>query len=191
MQSLIQIFQFLFTLFASTFLLRFIAQWVRADFRNPISQAIMQITSPLLIPVRRIIPGWKGKDTASLLLFFLLMAIGTVLTGLLHGGKGATEPLFLLVMTLYNTFSAVLNLYFYIFIVSAILSWVNQNPYNPVYLFLNSLTTPILRPLRRFIPLIGNTIDITPMIAILVIFFLQNESPNWFNALYRALTMTM
>lgn len=187
MASLIQIFQFLITLFASTFLLRFIAQWVRADFRNPISQAIMQITNPLLIPARRVIPGWKGKDMASLLLFFAIIALGTILVGVLHASKGSTDPLFLVVMTLFNAFTAVLNMYFYLFIISTILSWVNQNPYHPVHQFLNSLTAPVLRPLRRFIPPIGGTLDITPMIAILVIFFFQNESPKWFNALYNAL----
>lgn len=184
MTSLIEIFQFLITLFASTFLLRFIAQWVRADFRNPISQAIMQITNPLVIPARRVIPGWKGKDMASLVLFFAIIAAGTFLFLVL---LGKTEPLYLIMNILLSAFLAVLSLYFYIFIVSVILSWVNQNPYNPVYQFLNSITAPVLRPLRRFIPPIGGTIDITPMIAVLVIFFFKNESPLWFNALYKAL----
>lgn len=184
MQSLIQIFHFLITLFASAFLLRFIAQWVRADHRNPIAQAIMQITNPLVIPARRIIPGWKGKDMASLFIFIVILVAETVLFASLTGN---TSPAYIVVSALMSIALAVLSLYFYIFIVSAILSWVNQNPYNPVYQFLNAISAPVLRPLRKVIPPIGGTIDITPMIAILIIFFLQNESPKWFGALLVAL----
>lgn len=184
MQSLIQIFHFLITLFASAFLLRFIAQWVRADHRNPIAQAIMQITNPLVIPARRVIPGWKGKDMASLFIFIALLVAETILFATL---TGQISPAYIFVGSLMRMTLAVLSLYFYIFILSAILSWVNQNPYNPVHQFLHAISAPVLRPLRKFIPLIGGVIDITPMIAILVIFFFQNESPRWFEALLKIL----
>ena len=62
MQGLFIITHYLVGLYASVVLLRFLAQWLRADFRNPISQAIAQATNPLLLPLRRIIPGWKGQD---------------------------------------------------------------------------------------------------------------------------------
>lgn len=184
MQSLFTIFHILITLFASTFLLRFIAQWVQADHRNPIAQAIMSITNPLVIPARKFIPGWKGKDMASLFLFVLILFAEAILFGFL---TQQTAPLRIIISALANITTTALNLYFYVLFVSAIMSWVNQNPYNPAYQFLNAITVPILRPLRRFIPLIGGVLDLTPMIAILIIFFLQNESPKWFGALYKAL----
>ncbi|NPA15102.1 MAG: YggT family protein [Deferribacteres bacterium] len=66
----------------------------------------------------------------------------------------------------------VLKLYFWIIIIRAIISWVNPDPYNPIVRFLYQVTEPVLRPIRRIIPPIGG-IDLSPMVVILVIYFLQ------------------
>ena len=66
----------------------------------------------------------------------------------------------------------VLWLYMWVIIVRALISWVNPDPWNPIVQFLNRATEPVLAPIRRWIGLrIG--MDLSPMIAILVIFFLQ------------------
>ncbi len=66
----------------------------------------------------------------------------------------------------------VLTIYMYIIIVSALLSWVNPDPYNPIVRFLYSVTEPVLRPIRSRLRLsIG--IDISPLLVILVIWFIQ------------------
>ena len=67
-----------------------------------------------------------------------------------------------------------LNLYIWAFIISALLSWVNPDPYNPIVRFLYNITEPVLARLRRLIPLQFGGIDLTPMIVILAIIFLQN-----------------
>lgn len=66
----------------------------------------------------------------------------------------------------------VLSVYMWIIIISAIISWVNPDPYNPIVRFLYSVTEPILRPIRRLIG-IGMGIDISPVIVILIIFFIK------------------
>ncbi len=66
----------------------------------------------------------------------------------------------------------VLRIYFWIIIIRAIISWVNPDPYNPIVRFLYQITEPVLRPIRRIIPPMGG-IDISPLIVILVIYFLQ------------------
>ncbi len=66
----------------------------------------------------------------------------------------------------------VLRIYFWIIIIRAIISWVNPDPYNPIVRFLYQITEPVLRPIRRIIPPLGG-IDISPLIVILVIYFLQ------------------
>jgi len=66
-----------------------------------------------------------------------------------------------------------LDLYGLILFVRILMSWVNPDPYNPIMRFLRSATDPILLPLRRIIPPIGGMIDISPMIALLLIHLLK------------------
>jgi len=65
-----------------------------------------------------------------------------------------------------------LNLYLWIIIIRALISWVNPDPYNTVVVFLYRVTEPVLRPIRKRLPM-GMGIDFSPVVVILVIFFLQ------------------
>ncbi|MBE9546098.1 MAG: YggT family protein [Proteobacteria bacterium] len=67
-----------------------------------------------------------------------------------------------------------LTLYMWIIIIRALISWVNPDPYNPIVMFLYRITEPVLSLVRRWIPLRGLGIDISPIIVILVIIFLQS-----------------
>jgi YggT family protein len=67
----------------------------------------------------------------------------------------------------------VLEIYMWIIIIRALLSWVNPDPYNPIVQFLNSITEPVLYRVRQLIPMSGMGIDFSPIIVILVIIFLQ------------------
>jgi len=66
-----------------------------------------------------------------------------------------------------------LNLYMWVIIIRAVISWVNPDPYNPIIRFLYQITEPVLSPIRRWIPLKGMGIDISPMIVIAAIYFLN------------------
>ncbi|MDO9528131.1 MAG: YggT family protein [Syntrophales bacterium] len=66
-----------------------------------------------------------------------------------------------------------LNLYMWVIIIRAVISWVNPDPYNPIIRFLYQITEPVLSPIRRWIPLRGMGIDISPMIVIAAIYFLN------------------
>ena len=67
----------------------------------------------------------------------------------------------------------VLLAYMWILVIRALLSWVNPDPYNPIVRALYSITEPVLSFLRRKFPLMAGTIDFSPLVAILVIVFLQ------------------
>ncbi len=67
----------------------------------------------------------------------------------------------------------VLQLYMWIIIIRALLSWVNPDPYNPIVQFINSITEPVLYRVRQLIPMSGMGIDFSPIIVILAIIFLQ------------------
>jgi|GEM_PF-130760 len=177
MQGLLLIGHYLVSLYASVVLLRFLAQWLGADFRNPISQAVVQATNPPLLPLRRIVPGWKGKDIAALVLLALVVAAEALVLALLYG---AQNPIAILAAVLFRCFSIVLNTYFFMLLISAISSWVNQDPYNPIQLFFGTMLTPLLRPLRKHIKPLGGVLDITPMILLMIIYFLQYQGKIWF-----------
>jgi YggT family protein len=66
-----------------------------------------------------------------------------------------------------------LNIYMWVIIIRALISWVNPDPYNPIVQFLQRITEPVLRPLRKLVPSYRLGIDLSPLIAILIIYFLQ------------------
>jgi YggT family protein len=67
----------------------------------------------------------------------------------------------------------VLNIYMWVIIIRALLTWVNPDPYNPIVQFLTRITEPVLRPLRKLVPAYRLGIDLSPFIAILIIYFLE------------------
>ncbi|HTF99854.1 MAG TPA: YggT family protein [Nitrospirota bacterium] len=67
----------------------------------------------------------------------------------------------------------VLNLYMWVLIIRALISWVNPDPYNPIVQFLVRATEPVLRPIRKLVPPFKIGLDLSPFIAVLVIIFLQ------------------
>ena len=67
----------------------------------------------------------------------------------------------------------VLNMTMWVIIINALVTWVNPDPYNPIVRTLHSITEPILRPIRRRLPAYSLGVDISPVIAVLIIIFLQ------------------
>lgn len=78
-----------------------------------------------------------------------------------------------LILALANLLHLVLMAYFWIIIARAVLSWVNPDPFNPIVRFLYRVTEPVLRPIRRRMPMVGMGLDLSPMLVILAIYFLQ------------------
>jgi YggT family protein len=78
-----------------------------------------------------------------------------------------------LVLALANLLHLVLMAYFWIIIARAVLSWVNPDPFNPIVRFLYRVTEPVLRPIRYRLPTLAMGIDLSPMVVILAIYFLD------------------
>jgi len=79
-----------------------------------------------------------------------------------------------LIITIAQMAQTILQLYLYVVIASAILSWVEPNPYNPIVRFIYSITEPVFDWVREHIPVFFGGIDFSPMIVILGIWFLQS-----------------
>jgi len=157
-----------FGLVTYALLLRFVMQTMRAPFRNPAGQAVIALTDWIVKPLRKVLPGYKGIDWASLLATILFQFLWLLSYALVFGTfsfAGAAIP-FLLLATLLALVRAVLWLLIVVVIVQAVLSWVA--PDGPLSGLLNALTFPFLRPIRRVIPPVGGVLDLSPLIVIVI-----------------------
>lgn len=166
----------LFQLYMLVVILRVLLQLVRADFYNPVSQAIVKLTNPVLRPMRRIIPGYGGVDVASLLLVFILALVKVLLVGgdlgryhipgLIEGSS--LSPLLLIDLALAELVGLLFNIFIFSIIIQAVLSWVTPGHYNPVSALLHRLNDPLLRPASRLIPPIAG-LDFSPLVVLLAL----------------------
>lgn len=156
----------LFGLYILVVMVRFLLQWVRADFYNPVSQFIVRVTTPALRPLRRVIPGWGGIDFAAVVLMLLLQLLSLALILLL---RGQGLPLFtLLFWSLAELVALVINIYIGAILIQAVISWINPGTYNPVVTLLHALTAPLLRPARRLLPPISG-LDLSPLLVLIAL----------------------
>ncbi|MDB6063441.1 MAG: putative integral rane protein [Verrucomicrobiaceae bacterium] len=149
-------------------LLRFLLQIARADFYNPVSQALVRVTNPLVKPLRRLIPGFFGVDIASLILAWLVKLLMVVTIYIIQTGSLNFSFPLVLAVSLLSILVAVLNIYFLAMIASIIISWVAAGSYHPAVVLLNQLAEPIMAPFRKLLPPMGG-IDFSPMLAFLAI----------------------
>lgn len=154
------------SLYLLVLLLRFWMPWLRADFRNPLAQGILRFTSPVVIPVRRIVPSFGRLDTATVLVAFIIQYLTVLLLLLIIGQTADVAAIALTAAVKLAVLS--INLFVYAIFIRIILSWVSQGQYNPATAIITTLTEPVLRPFRRLIPAVGG-FDISPIFAIILL----------------------
>jgi len=165
MDALIFIVESVLSLAVFAFLLRFLLPLMRADFRNPLSQAILTLTNWLVLPLRRILPPMGRMDTASLVALVAVQLLATLLMFRLR--TGALIPFMPLVIAgLTSLAISTIRLLQVLIFVFALLSFIAPGTYSPVVGLLSSLCEPLLRPLRRVLPVIGG-LDFTPLVALI------------------------
>lgn len=157
----------LFGIYILAVMLRLLLQLVRANFYNPVSQFLVKITNPLLVPLRRLIPGFAGIDLASVLLLLILQCVELYLIRLL---PMYATPSFsgLMVLAIANLLQLVLTIYFISIFAQVILSWFNAGASNPVANLLYQLNEPFLSRARRIFPP-QSGLDLSPILVIIVL----------------------
>ncbi|MDH3612608.1 MAG: YggT family protein [Gammaproteobacteria bacterium] len=153
-------------LYLLVMLLRFWLPWLQADFRNPIAQGILRLTSPLIIPVRRVVPPIGRLDTATIIVAFGLQYL-TVLVILTISGI-APDILPIAITSLIDLVLLSLRLFTFAIFIHIILSWIAPGTYNPATAFIAMLVEPVMRPFRSLIRPIGG-LDISPIFAIIAL----------------------
>ncbi len=155
------------SLYLLVLLLRIWLPVLRADFRNPLAQGILKLTSPLVVPLRRIIPPIGRIDTATLVVAFAIQYVAVVLILLVYGvapGMGVIA-----LTAVIKLVSLSINLFAYAILIRVILSWISPGQYNPATAIIGTLTEPVLAPFRRIIPPLGG-FDVSPVFAMILLF---------------------
>ena len=168
-QLLIQLIGLATSFFATLFVLRFVLQWARAPFRNPIGRFVITLTDWGVVPLRRVVPGFRGHDLASLVMAWLVESVSLLLmltilgAPLIEGGN-------LIPLACAAGFIEMLRTLAYVILGATIglvvLSWVN--PYAPMAPVFEAVARPFLQPFQRLVPPIGG-IDLSPLFLLLIL----------------------
>jgi len=154
MEAIRYIVDTLLWLLTLAFMLRLMFQLVRADFRDPMADAIVRITNWLVMPLRRIMPPIRKVDTATVVAVLLMASLRSFVVIELSGLQITDVELFLRI-TLVDLVRLILNIYLFAMLLYALSSYVSPGGYAPGVRLLAQLCEPILKPVRRIIPPIG------------------------------------
>jgi YggT family protein len=136
------------------FVLRLLFQLVRADFRDPMADAIVRITNWLILPLRRVLPPVAKIDTATVVAV-LAVACAHTAALLALSGLGEIDWLSLLRVTVIELIDMVLRIYLFALLIYWLTSFISPGGYAPGLRLLGQLCEPVLKPVRRLIPPIG------------------------------------
>jgi YggT family protein len=156
----------LFSLYIGAVVLRMLLGYASANFYNPLSQFLVKITNPLLVPLRRFISSIGKIDTAAVVLALGLTVVKIVLLSLIIFGSVNIIGVFF--TSIIDLIKVVIWIYIISLIVQAVMSWIGSAYGNPVAPLIQSLTSPLLRPVRRVMPNIG-ALDLSPLVVILIL----------------------
>lgn len=163
-----QIFSFLIDVVAGLLggacLLRLYMQHQRVPFGNPIGRFIFALTDWLVLPLRKVLPSVRRWDTASLVAAYLVELAQFALLWALIGARAGFEGVF--VLALLGLLRLAISTAIAVVIVYAVLSWVQSD--SPLGDVMDRLCAPLLRPIRRVVPLVGG-IDLSPLVLLVIL----------------------
>ncbi len=150
-------------------MVRLLLQLTRADFRNPLAQAVVRLTNPLILPLRRVLPPVGKIDTASVVAVILVATVKVASLLALNGVPLAETPALVWLSTVLTEIArTLLWTYFYAIVLYALLSLIAPGGYSPLQSLLSSLCEPVLRPIRRILPAVAG-LDLSPLWAGIII----------------------
>jgi YggT family protein len=168
MNALYYLVDTLTSLYLGVLILRLIMQIVRANFRNPFAEAVLRLTNPLIMPLRRILPPVGKMDSATVLAIVLFAVFKVVLLSMLFGG-GLLSLIAMALVVLRTLVLAVLWLYFILIFFYGIAGFLMQGGSSPVYEVLAYTCDPILNRIRKIIPSLVAGLDLSFLWAIIAI----------------------
>ncbi len=178
MNLVVTLIEHLTNLICMIFMVRILLQLAQADFNNPISQIVHKFTHPIINPLRSIIPDFGKFNSASLVVILIILALKLFIISTIIKSAITGKVLLVGVLIGFPSFAGLLmnlvTLLTILFIGLMVTSFIAGGQYNPALMFFHQVTRPLLTPLQKIIPTIGGAIDITPMILLLGLIYLQN-----------------
>jgi YggT family protein len=167
MSAILYVFNALFTLVLVAFLLRVLLPLVDAGFRNPIGQAVLKVTDPIVLPLRRLFKPAGRVDIAAIVALVLVQLVATsLLLGV--GGASALALPIVLTQALLSLLDLVLQFFTVCLLIYVVLSWVAPDVRNPAIQLLSRICEPVLRPVRRILPPLGG-LDLSPLLVLIAL----------------------
>ena len=148
-------------------LLRMYMQYQRVPFGNPVGRFIFALTDWIVLPLRKVLPSIRRFDTASFVAIVIVELIEFTLLWLISGRPGGPE--ILLVLTVFGVIRLTISAMIGLMIVYAVLSWVQSE--SVLVDLADRLAAPLLRPIRKLIPLLGG-VDLSPLVFIVAMYVL-------------------
>lgn len=142
-------------------LLRWYMQWQRVPFANPLGRLVFALTNWIVLPARRLLPSMAGWDTASLASAWAMQLVQFSLLWLLR--DMAAPYMAVIVLASFGVLRLAISGLSGLIIAYAVLSWVQTH--SPMSSVMDRLCSPLLRPLRRAIPLVGG-VDLSPLVLL-------------------------
>lgn len=175
MQIIFSALYFLLSLFIDLYvfvlLLRLLFQKLGASWHNPISQFVIRFTEPVIRPLRRFIPGFRGFDLSILFLAFVFEIFEAFLLGFLHY-RILFGPLSLLLIAVANLALSFSSIYFYAIIISALISWFPLLQNNFLAQIARLISEPFVSLFRRLVPPISG-MDFSPLFALVTLILMN------------------
>jgi YggT family protein len=169
MNALYFIVDTLTSLYLGVLILRFVMQLVRANFRNPFADAILRLTNPLIMPLRRVLPPIGKIDTATVLAIILFAIFKVAVLMLVTAGGILFAPIALAILVLRTLVLAVLWLYVIMIFFYGIAGFLMQGGSSPIYEVLAYVCDPLLNRIRKIIPSIVAGLDLSFLWAIIAL----------------------
>ncbi|GLR64818.1 YggT family protein [Marinospirillum insulare] len=163
--------QLLFSMATFVVVLRFLLHLSKADYFNPITQGVVKATNPIVLPLQAIIKPQGRLDFSSLLIAIALKTLGIFIALYLVGASAGITNL--LIGGFAGVVKTILDLYFFMLIISIVLSWVAPQASHPGAVLVYQLTEPVMAPVRRIIPSLGG-LDLSPIFVFLGINLLSS-----------------
>jgi len=185
MNTLQLLITYLFDLYIMVVLMRIWLQLARADFYNPLSQFVVKVTSPIVTPLRRVIPSFGRIDSACLLLAFALIVLKLITLQTIQGSIAVANIVPILVWSVLGLVKQIGHLIFWVLILRAILSWVSQGR-SPIEYVMAQLSEPLMAPIKKVIPSIGG-LDLSIMILIMTMSLANSFMYEWLGLIWASL----
>ncbi len=163
-QGLLFLINTCFDIFLFVLVVRFILAWSGANYFDPITQFVVNITNFVVKPLRRLIPNFRNCETASLVLILVLEIAKFYVISILS--MGMPNVLGVLILSIADMARLFVQTLFYGILIQVIMSWVQ--PVSPLNNTLYQITSPILRPIQRLLPLMAG-MDISPIPAMIIL----------------------